>query len=322
MSERRYKVGILGATGAVGQRFVQLLEGHPLFEVAKLGASERSAGKSYEEAVTWRMTTDLPGDVAGLPVMLCEPEHFEGVDLVFSGLDSSVAGEVESAFEISGFSVISNSKNHRMDEGVPLLVADVNPEQADLVKGKKGFIVTNPNCSTVGLVTALKPLLPLGVEKVMVTTMQATSGAGFPGGEPLDITGNVIPYIDDEEPKLEEEPEKILGEKFVISATCNRVPVQDGHLEVVSVKFKEKPSLEAVKEAFEGFGPVIYTEESDRPQPLLDRDAEKGMAVTVGRLRECPVLDYKFHLLVHNTIRGAAGIAILNAELLVKKDLI
>ncbi len=303
---KRYKVGILGATGAVGERFMQLLENHPRFEVTCVGASERSVGKKL-------------GD---LEVKLCKPEHFEGVDFVFSGLDSSVAGEVETAFARAGIPVITNSKNHRMDEDVPLLVADVNPKHAEMVAGKKEFIVANPNCSTVGLVTALKPLLKFGVEKVLVTTMQATSGAGFPGGKPLDITGNVIPYIDDEENKLEGEPAKIFGETFTISATCNRVPVEDGHLEAVSVQFKEKPTLDEVREAFESFGPVIYTGEMDRPQPLLDRNAEGGMAVTVGRLRECPVLHVKFHLLVHNTIRGAAGIAIANAELLVKKGVL
>ena len=339
------RVGILGATGAVGQRFIHLLDGHPWFTVTELAASERSAGKSYSDAVNWRLETPIPEAVRSLTVRPCEPEL--DCDLVFSGLDSKVAGPIEQSFAAAGYPVVSNSKNHRMDEDVPLLIPEVNPDHTFIIpyqqkrRGwERGFIATNPNCSTIGLTMALKPLADrFGLERVAVTTMQALSGAGYPGVASLDILDNVIPYIGEEEEKMEREPLKLLGAcdgdrftpaSFTISAQCNRVHVFDGHLECLSVALKEPADPETLAETFRQFSalpqqlelpfapkhPVIVRDEPDRPQPRYDRNAENGMAVVVGRIRPCPVMDYKLLVLVHNTIRGAAGTAILNAELL------
>jgi aspartate-semialdehyde dehydrogenase len=336
----------LGATGAVGQRFVQLLENHPWFEVAEVAASERSAGKTYAEAAGWRLDTPLPEGVRGLVVKDLRPNL--DCDFVFSGLDSSVAGDAEEDFARAGYAVISNSRNHRMDADVPLLIPEVNPQHTGILphqqaarKYPTGFIATNPNCSAIGLALALKPLEDaFGLEEVFVVTMQAISGAGHSGVAAGAIHDNVIPYISGEEEKMEAEPQKILGklegQRFVpagfrVSAHCNRVPVIDGHTEAVSVRLKRKALLAEVREAFLNFTaepqrlklpfapahPILLREEADRPQPRLDRNAENGMAVVVGRLRPCPVGDFKFTLLSHNMIRGAAGAAILNAELLV-----
>jgi aspartate-semialdehyde dehydrogenase len=341
----KIKVGILGATGAVGQRFVQLLEDHPWFEATALAASERSAGKTYAEAANWKLETPIPERVRQLPVLEAKP----GLDaqVVFSGLDSKVAGPVEDAFAQAGYAVISNSKNHRMDEDVPLLLPEINADHSKLIeiqKAKrgyqKGFIVTNSNCSAMALCLALAPLdRAFGVEKVIVTTLQAISGAGYPGVPSLDIVGNVIPYIGDEEEKIETETRKILGKmkngkiemhSMILSATTTRVPVIDGHTESVNVKLQKRPSLAELENAVRSYTalpqklrlpsapehPVVLKEEIDRPQPRLDVNINKGMSTIVGRVRPCPIFDWKFVILGHNTIRGAAGAAILNAELL------
>ncbi|MFZ0213690.1 MAG: aspartate-semialdehyde dehydrogenase [Candidatus Acidiferrales bacterium] len=343
---QKFRVGILGATGAVGQRLVQLLEGHPWFEVAEVAASERSAGKSYADAADWRLDTPLPQMARDLIVKDLTPNL--DCDFVFSGLDSSVAGVAEEEFARAGYPVISNSRNHRMDADVPLLIPEANPEHTGILprqqaarKYTTGFMVTNPNCSAIGLALALKPLEDaFGVAEVFVVTMQAISGAGHSGVAAGAIHDNVIPYISGEEEKLEAEPQKILGKLegrqfvpagFRVSAHCNRVPVIDGHTEAVSVRLKRKTSLAEVREAFLKFTaepqrlglpsaprhPIVVRDEADRPQPRLDRGVENGMAVVVGRLRPCSIADFKFTLLSHNMIRGAAGAAILNAELLV-----
>jgi aspartate-semialdehyde dehydrogenase len=341
---KKLPVGILGATGAVGQKFVRLLEDHPWFEVTELAASDRSAGKPYREAATWRQSTPLPESVADRTVKSCEP----GLDcrIVFSGLDASVAGEVEERFARAGYIVISNSRNHRMDADVPLLIPEVNPDHLALIKvqrqrrGWSGAIVTNPNCSAIGLVMALAPIhRSFGVTRLIVTTMQALSGAGYPGPSAIDLVGNVVPFIGGEEPKVETEPLKILGTldgdgitmaPMRISAHTNRVFVEDGHLECVSLELERKASVEDVANALDEFTaepqrlklpsaperPVVLHRDVDRPQPRMDRDAGDGMTAVVGRLRECPVFDIRFVVLSHNTIRGAAGAAILNAELM------
>lgn len=340
----KIKVAVLGATGSVGQKFIQMLENHPWFELHEVGASDRSAGKKYRDAVNWILPTPIPATVAEKTVKSCEP-GFES-RLIFSGLDSSVAGEVESAFASAGYSVVSNSKNHRTDPDVPLLIPEVNPDHLKLIKAQKyngGAIVTNPNCSTIGLVLGLKPLFDnFGLEAVNVVTMQALSGAGYPGVASLDILDNVIPFIGGEEDKLENEPGKILGElagdhirfsNIKISASTNRVAVLDGHLESVQVKLKSKPDMEAVINAWKSFSavpqqlnlpsaplnPIHYFYEDKYPQPRLHRNLDKGMAVSIGRLRDCNLFDYKFTLLSHNTVRGAAGGAILCAELMYKQ---
>jgi aspartate-semialdehyde dehydrogenase len=337
-------VGVLGATGAVGQKFVKLLEDHPWFEVTALCASDRSAGKDYVEATAWRQYTSIPERLKRQVVKSCDPTL--DCRVVFSGLDSSVAGEIEQDFGRAGYIVVSNSKNHRMDDDVPLLVPEINPDHLELIKtqrerrGWKGAIVTNPNCSTIGLVMALAPLdRAFGVRRVIVTTMQALSGAGYPGHSAVDMLGNVIPFISGEEEKVETEPRKILGKltrdgiKFAdckISAHTNRVFVEDGHTECVSVELDRKAAPEEIARALSGFSstpqelklpfapahPVIVVNEQDRPQPRFDRDAGAGMSAVVGRIRRCPVLDIKFIVLSHNTIRGAAGAAILNAEIM------
>lgn len=344
----KIKVGILGATGMVGQRFIQLLENHPWFEVTELAASEKSAGKNYQEAMKgrWKLETAIPDNVKDLEVKECKPDL--DCKLVFSALDANVAGEIEEEFAKAGYIVSSNSRNHRLDVDVPLLIPEVNPEHLSVVKSQKygkGFIVTNPNCSTIGLVLALKPLQDsFGIKNVFVTTMQALSGAGYPGVASLDIIDNVVPYIANEEEKIETESLKILGKlenngfryaDIKISAQCNRVNVKDGHLEAVNVKLDKKAEVEDILRAFRNFNPlkslkllsapnppIIVKEENDRPQPRYDRDLQNGMSCVVGRVRKCPILDFKFLVLSHNTIRGAAGAAILNGELMKVRGMI
>jgi aspartate-semialdehyde dehydrogenase len=340
--QTRIEVGILGATGMVGQHFIKFLQGHPWFHLTWLGASDRSAGKRYRDAMTWHLGV-TPDTVADLKVDECKPGN--APRLLFSAMDASVATEIERAFAEAGHVVVSNSRNHRMERDVPLLVPEINPSHLKLVptqqrvRGWKGQIVTNPNCSTIGLTMGLAPLMPFGINKVLVTTMQAISGAGYPGVASMDIMGNVVPFIGNEEEKMEQETQKILGEfrgdhveplAAKVSAHCNRVGVVDGHTEAVSVQFSSKPSAADVRHAFDAFTaepqqrklpsapplPVIYMEESNRPQPRKDADRERGMAAFIGRLRPCPVLDYKFVVLTHNTVRGAAGAAVLNAELM------
>jgi len=347
MMTKKIPVGILGATGSVGQKFVQLLTNHPWFEITALAASSRSAGRPYGEVVNWLQSSALDKTIGSMIVSECIPSL--PCKIVFSSLDSTIAGEIEAEFASKGYFVFSNSKNHRMDPSVPLLVADINPDHLELIRSQKfgkGAIVTNPNCSAIGLTMALKPLIDnFGLTQVHVVTMQALSGAGYPGVASLDILDNVIPFISGEEEKMETEPLKILGNlekekidfaEFKISATCNRVSVQDGHLECVSVKLGRPASTDEIKKAWINFSselhdlqlpmapqhPIYYFEEPNYPQPKLHRDLDKGMAVSIGRLRNCTLLDYKFVLLSHNTIRGAAGGAILNAELAHKKGII
>jgi aspartate-semialdehyde dehydrogenase len=344
MSQQKIPVGILGATGVVGQRFIQLLEGHPWFEVAWLAASDRSEGKQYEDAVRWRLKTPIPEHVRKLPV---SPAGTEGAPrVIFAALDAGIARELEPKFAEAGCAVVSNSSAFRMQQDVPLVIPEVNPDHLALIerqcwrKKSGGYIVTNPNCSAIGLVVALAPLHEkFGVESLFVTTMQAVSGAGYPGVASLDILGNVIPFIKNEEEKMEEETRKLLGRLnshavedagFSMTAHCNRVAVEDGHTESVSVKLKKTASADEIVAAFSEFRskphelgcplaperPLVYDAAPDRPQPRFDVDRGNGMTVSVGRLRPCGVLDYKFTVLSHNTIRGAAGAALLNAELL------
>ena len=346
--DKKFCAGILGATGTVGQRLVQLLADHPWFELTEVAASERSSGKKYSEAVNWHLNTPIPARAANLIVKSLEPTL--ECDFVFSALDSSVAGPAEEEFARAGYPVVSNSKNHRMSPDVPLLIPEVNAAHLDAIPVQQknrgygsGFIVTNPNCSTAGLVLVLKPLADaFGLEKMFVVTMQAVSGAGYPGVASLDILGNVVPFIGGEEEKMEEEPQKLLGRwdgsRFVeaglgISAHCNRVPVENGHLECLSLSLKKIATLGEVREALRNFtvndelaalptavkNPVIVLDEENRPQPRRDVDAGNGMAAVVGRVRECPLLDVKLTLLSHNLVRGAAGAALLNAELLASR---
>jgi aspartate-semialdehyde dehydrogenase len=345
MTERKLRVGILGATGTVGQRFVQLLENHPQFEVTALAASDRSQGKTYAEACAWRLPGDMPSGVRSLMVEAPRPPL--NCDLVFSSLPGEMAREVEGDFARAGFPVISNSSAYRMDEDVPLLIPEVNHEHLSLLDRQLsaqdshgGFIVTNPNCSTIMLALALAPLhARFGVETVIATTMQALSGAGYPGVASLDVNDNVLPFIASEEEKIESETLKILGRfeggkikdaPMKVSAQCNRVNVTDGHLAAVRVQLSKPAQLSDLRETFASFSslpqelrlhsapsrPIIVRDEEDRPQPRLDRDAGNGMSITIGRLKEDAVMDYRFVALSHNTIRGAAGAAILNAELL------
>jgi aspartate-semialdehyde dehydrogenase len=351
MSSKR-KVAILGATGAVGQRFIQLLQGHPWFTIEVLAASERSAGKKYRDACNWTMESELPKEIADMTVVDANVEAVEAagdVDLVFSSLPGDLAGPVESEFAAL-YPVFSKASAHRMDPDVPLLIPEVNPEHAALIplqrknRGWKGFISTDPNCSTIQMAMTLKPLMDFGLSKIVVTTMQALSGAGYPGVPSLDIIDNVVPYIGKEEEKMEGESCKILGcfngeavenAPFVISASCNRVHVKDGHLESVFVKLDSEPSPEEVVEAFANFQgepqrlklpsapehPIVVRSEPNRPQPRYDRDTGKGMSVVVGRIRRDPILSLKYMCLGHNTIRGAAGQGVLSAELMVAKGL-
>ncbi|HLM58338.1 MAG TPA: aspartate-semialdehyde dehydrogenase [Pyrinomonadaceae bacterium] len=343
---RKYRVGILGATGTVGQRFIQLLEGHPQFEVTALAASDRSRGKSYAEACAWRLPGEVPEAVRSLEVKPIEPPL--DCDIVFSSLPGEIARKAEEEFARAGYAVISNSSALRMDEDVPLLIPEVNHEHLGLLETQptsrgfgRGFVVTNPNCSAITLVMALAPLhARFGVEAVVVTTLQAISGAGYPGVASLDINDNVFPHIGGEEEKMETETQKILGRLsngrvepagFPVSAQCHRVNVTDGHMAAVRVKLSRPAEPEEVREALASFTslpqelrlhtaparPVVVRDEQDRPQPKLDRDAGRGMTTSVGRIRRDNVLDYRFVALSHNVVRGAAGAAILNAELLV-----
>ena len=347
--ERKIEVGILGATGMVGQEFVEFLQGHPWFELKWLGASDRSAGKKYRDAAEWRLGGVTPDSVADLVVEESKPGN--APKLMFSAMDASIATEIERAFAEAGHVIVSNSRNHRMERDVPLLVPEINPDHLKLIpvqqnaRGWKGQIVTNPNCSTVVLTMGLAPLKPFGITKVICTTMQAISGAGYPGVPSLDIVGNVIPFIGGEEEKMQQETQKILGAfagdhiehlAAKVSAHCNRVPVVDGHTVTISVELAAKPSEADILNAFAAFTsipqerrlpsapakPVIYMPQQNRPQPRKDVERENGMAAFVGRLRACPVLDYKFVALGHNTVRGAAGAAVLNAELMVSEGLL
>jgi aspartate-semialdehyde dehydrogenase len=343
MSEK-IAVGILGATGVVGQRFIQMLENHPWFEVAWLAASDRSAGQAYGDAARWRLKTPVPERVRKMTVSNAVPDGAPRV--IFAALDAGIAREMEPQFAAAGCAVVTNSSAFRMQEDVPLVIPEVNADHLALIetqswrKQSGGYLVTNPNCSAIGLVVALAPLhRKFGVESLFVSTMQAVSGAGYPGVASLDILGNVIPYIPKEEEKMEEETRKLLGRvhgthidmaDFAMTAHCNRVAVEDGHTESVSVKLKKKASADEIIAALNEFRstpqemklplapeqPVVYDAAPDRPQPRLDVDRGKGMTVSVGRLRPCGVLDWKFTVLSHNTIRGAAGAALLNAELL------
>ncbi len=342
-------VGVLGATGMVGQHFIKFLQNHPWFEVTWVGASDRSAGKAYQEATAWRLDGDMPEAVRYLKVEECRPGN--APRLVFSAMDASVATEIERAFAEAGHIVVSNSKNHRMEPDVPLLIPEVNADHLKLIPLQQrrrrwtGQIVTNPNCATVVVAMALAPFKPFGITRVIATTMQAISGAGYPGVASMDISANVIPHIGGEEEKMQQETQKILGSfagdhieplPAKVSAQCNRVPVTDGHTAAVSVELERKPSEPELIEAIRTFRgvpqernlpsappqPLIYLEQNDRPQPRRDAGRDHGMATCIGRLRRCPVLDYKFVALSHNTIRGAAGAAVLNAELMYSEGLL
>jgi len=346
---KKIEVGILGATGMVGQHFIKFLDSHPLFELTWLGASERSAGKRYSEAAKWHLAATTPESIAALAVEEAKPGN--APQLLFSAMDASVATEIEQAFARAGHVVVSNSKNHRMDCDVPLLVPELNPDHLKLIpmqqreRGWKGQIVTNPNCSTVALTMALGPLKQFGITRVVATTLQAISGAGYPGVASMDIMANVVPFIGGEEEKMQQETQKILGHfagdhieplQARVSAHCNRVPVVDGHTVTVSVELSSSPNEKDILHAFDTFSsvpqernlpsapkrPVQYMHESDRPQPRKDAERERGMAAFVGRLRQCPVFDWKFVALAHNTIRGAAGAAVLNAELMHSEGLL
>lgn len=354
--ERR-NVGILGATGAVGQRFIQLLADHPWFNITWLAASDRSAGKTYAEACAWRLDTPLPRRIAQMVLQPNTPEGSatELPRIIFSSVDAPIARELEPKFAAAGCAVISNSSAYRMGTDVPLVVPEVNEAHLDVIEAQAtrktsgGYLVTNPNCCAIGLVLPLAPLHQrFGIEKLFVSTMQAVSGAGYPGVASLDILGNVIPYIKNEEEKLQEEVAKLLGglrmegdnargfqlADLTVSAMCNRVPVLEGHTECVSVKLRTSATREQILDAWHSFQPlsgrgheglhlpsaplhpVVYLDGETRPQPKLDLDRGKGMTTTVGRLRPCSIFDWKFTLLSHNTVRGAAGAAILNAEIL------
>ncbi len=345
---RPLRAAVLGATGTVGQRFVTLLAGHPWFEIEALAASERSAGKSYRDAATWIQTRPIDETVAAMPVHTIGELLDRNFDLVFSALDSSVARQVEPAFARRCL-VVTNASAHRMDEDVPLLVPEVNPDHLDLLGPPSdgtllpGGIVANPNCSTIGLVLALKPLHDaFGIDRLSVVTLQAVSGAGLPGISSYEIMDNVIPWIASEEEKLEIETGKILGRvdggaidpaRIVVSAQCNRVPVVDGHTLCISVSLKSEPEPEEVREAWRSFRgepqelglpsapelPTVYLGDDEPPQTRIHRDLGQGMTVPIGRLRECPVLDFRFVALSHNTLRGAAGGAVLAAELAVAR---
>ncbi len=355
-SKQRIPVAVLGATGMVGQRFIELLQGHPWFELVALAASEQHGGRPYAESTRWRLPGgDMPASVASLPVVSCKPDAMPvGVRIAFSALPGGdVAEQAEQAFARAGIAVFSNAKNYRMAPDVPLLIPEVNADHIAVIphqrrqRGWSGCIVTNANCSATPLVMALKPLQQaFGVSKVLVTTMQAISGAGYPGLSAYDMLDNVVPYIGGEEEKMESETLKMLGEwregegfvnaPMVVSAHCNRVPTREGHLECASIELERTASPEAIIEAWNSHEPepqrlnlpsapkhaLLYRTESDRPQTLYDRDSGNGMSVTLGRLRPCPILSYKFVMLGHNTIRGAAGGSLLNAELCVAKGIV
>jgi aspartate-semialdehyde dehydrogenase len=352
--QTRIPVAVLGATGMVGQRFIELLQGHPWFELVGLGASEQHGGRTYAEVSRWRLPgSEMPASAARLPVVPCRPEALGSAKIVFSALPAEVAGDIEADFARAGVAVFSNAKNYRMAADVPLLIPEVNADHAAaILKQRKqrnwsGCIITNANCSATPLVMALKPLQEaFGVKKVMVTTLQAISGAGYPGLSSYDILDNAIPYISGEEEKVERETLKMLGRwnegngftdaAIVVSAHCNRVATREGHLECASIELGREVEAEEIITAWENYQAepqqlqlpsaperaLLYRREPDRPQTLRDRDTGHGMTVTIGRLRRCPILHYKFALLGHNTIRGAAGGSILNAELCASKGLI
>lgn len=347
--ETKIPVGILGATGMVGQHFVRFLENHLWFKLAWLGASDRSSGKAYRDATSWRLSGAMPAAVASMTVEDCKPGN--APRLVFSATDSLVATEIEQAFASSGHVVVSNSRNHRMEPDVPLLIPEINPDHLKIIplqqrrRGWTGMIVTNPNCATMVLAMALAPLKQFGITTVITTTMQAVSGAGYPGVASMDISANVIPFIGGEEEKMEQETQKILGDfaedkirplAAKVSAQCNRVPVVDGHMVAASFALSRKPSLAEVIQALSEFSsvpqqrklpsapehPITYMPQQDRPQPRRDAERDHGMGTFVGRVRECPALSFKFVALQHNTIRGAAGAAVLNAELMYSEGLL
>ncbi|HTI14998.1 MAG TPA: aspartate-semialdehyde dehydrogenase [Dictyobacter sp.] len=344
--QTKIPVAVLGATGMVGQRFIELLHNHPWFELVALAASEKHLGRPYAEVTAWRLPeSEMPAKVATMPVVACYPDELPDVRVVFSALPGEIAGDIEQAFAQAGMAVFSNAKNYRMEDDVPLLIPEVNANHITAIahqqrqRGWSGFIVTNANCSATPLVMALKPLQKaFGIRKVLITTMQAISGAGYPGLPSYDILDNVVPYIGGEEEKLERETQKMLGEwgegqgfvhaPIVVSAHCNRVATREGHLECASVELEKDASPEDIIAVWENYVPepqqfhlptapekaLIYRYEQDRPQTIRDRDAGKGMTTTIGRLRPCPILGYKFVTLAHNTIRGAAGGSVLNAE--------
>jgi len=343
------EVGILGGTGMVGQHFIRFLQGHPWFKLTWLGASDRSSGKKLIEATAWRLDGEVPPAAADLLVSDSKPGN--APRLLFSAMDASVATEIEQAFAQAGHVVVSNSRNHRMDPDVPLLVPEVNPGHLALLKdqqknrGWSGMIVTNPNCSTIVLTLALAPFAAFGIERLITATLQAVSGAGYPGVASMDILANVIPFVGGEEEKMQQETQKILGAvengqvtplPAKVSAHCHRVPVVDGHTVATSVELRRKLTVAEAQEAIRSFRglpqerqlpsaparPLVYMPQQDRPQPRRDAGRENGMAVFVGRLRECPVLDLKFVACGHNTIRGAAGAAVLNAELMASEGLL
>lgn len=344
---KKIPVGILGATGTVGQRFIQLLEKHPWFEVAWLAASDRSSDKTYAEAAKWKMRTPIPARIAKMKVSNATPEGAPNV--IFAALDSDIARELEPKFAEAGCAVISNSSAFRMHPNVPLVIPEINADHLKLIetqpwrKHSGGFMVTNSNCSIMGVALVLAPLQKaFGLDSVFAVTMQAISGAGYPGVASLDILGNVIPFIKSEEEKMQEEAGKLLGKlkgkeikmaDFAISASCNRVAVEDGHTASISVKLGKKASAEKIIDVWRTFRapadvaglpsapaePIFYDDRPDRPQPRIDLDRGVGMTSSVGRLRPCTLLDWKFTVLSHNTIRGAAGAAIFNAELLKAK---
>lgn len=346
---RPMEVGVLGATGMVGQHFVKFLREHPWFRLTWLGASDRSAGKKYREATAWRLDGDMPDGVRERVVEECKPGN--APKLVFSAMDAAVATEIEQEFARAGHWVVSNSRNHRMETDVPLLIPEINADHLKVIpaqqkaRGWSGAIVTNPNCSTIVLAMSLAPLKPFGIRRVVATTLQAISGAGYPGVASMDINANVIPHIGGEEEKMQQETQKILGDRAGdrlaplaarVSAHCNRVPVLDGHTVATSVELERTPSpadaIAAIR-AWRGLPqerglpsapaePVQYLEAVDRPQPRRDAERDRGMAVFVGRLRECPVFGLKYVALGHNTIRGAAGAAVLNAELMVSEGML
>jgi aspartate-semialdehyde dehydrogenase len=341
--QNKLDIGILGATGMVGQRFIQLLEDHPWFRITWLAASDRSSGKRYEDAAKWRLDTPCPERIAKMTISPAEPDG--APKIIFAALDADIAREMEPRFAAAGCAVVSNSSAFRMHPNVPLVIPEVNADHLHLIeeqgwrKDSGGYIVTNPNCSAIGLVLALKPIQErFGIEQIFVTTMQAVSGAGYPGVASMDILGNVVPYIKNEEEKMQEETLKLLGSldgehiqplAARMSAHCNRVAVEDGHTESVSIKLSRPATREEMLAAWAEFQPlkgqdlptapaqpVEWIAAEDRPQPRLDKNRGRGMAASVGRLRPCGLLDWKFTVLSHNTIRGAAGAAIVNAELL------
>ncbi len=342
----RYSVGVLGATGMVGQKFIQLLENHPWFKLTSLAASERRIGKKYGDEVDWIVSQDVPKIAKDIEMVPMDPKHVDA-DIVFSALPSDIAKEVEPKFAEAGFVVASNASAYRMEDDVPLIIPEVNPEHLGLIdvqkrnRGWDGFIVTNPNCTTIVLVLSLKPLMDLGLQSVRMASMQALSGAGYPGVPSLAITDNIIPFIKGEEEKVETEPLKLLGKfdgekvqfaNISVSASCHRVPVIDGHTEAVWVEFDRNVTVDDVKSAFRSLKPldlptspeevIIVRDEQNRPQPRLDRDAGSGMSIVVGRIRQDGERGVKYIVMGHNTVRGAAGASILNAELMVREKII